>query len=403
MNANLSTLPHSPRGCEICQSPATDCLHPHRFAPLSEGTLLEGYDVVACPACGFCYADRIPGQAVFDTYYAELSKYEAPPPILDTTHSSWARLQDIADRCAPHLPGSAARIFEIGCASGQLLYLLKQRGYPQVSGLEPSPPCARQSAELFGVPIVTGTMTTLGAGPASYDFLILVGVLEHLRDLSASVRHCTRLVPEGGRMFVTIPDASRLHEGEDAPFQEFSLEHINFFGPVSLRRLLAAHGWRCRWLEQAEQLVNAKTTTPVIHAVFERATGSLKGEVAAVDLDTSRGLREYVAKSQRDHQAVEPTLRSAATAGEPLIVWGAGSHTLRLLANSPLREAPIQAIVDANPRYRDKSVLGIPIVSPEWLEQQPGTILVSTRVHQDAICHRIRHELKLAHPLITLY
>jgi len=35
-------------------------------------------------------------------------------------------------------------------------------------------------------------------------------------------------------VFITVPDASRYAAGDDAPFQEFSLEHINYFGPQSL-------------------------------------------------------------------------------------------------------------------------------------------------------------------------
>jgi len=43
--------------------------------------------------------------------------------------------------------------------------------------------------------------------------------------------------------YIEVPDASIYYKGEDAPFQEFSPEHINFFGPDSLRNLMITNGF----------------------------------------------------------------------------------------------------------------------------------------------------------------
>jgi len=50
------------------------CLFQQRFSVLSTGSLMDGYDVVICQECGFCFADNIPEQAAFDLYYREMSK-----------------------------------------------------------------------------------------------------------------------------------------------------------------------------------------------------------------------------------------------------------------------------------------------------------------------------------------
>ena len=47
-------------------------------------------------------------------------------------------------------------------------------------------------------------------------------------------------------MVVSVPDTARLNEARNAPFQAFSVEHINYFSPRSLQNLLATQGFDLR-------------------------------------------------------------------------------------------------------------------------------------------------------------
>lgn len=393
--------PH--RHCAVCQANHPRLLFPQRFVPLSEGTLLTGYDVVACEQCGFCYADHLPGQEIFDAYYRDMSKYEQPVGAGQPSPFDLDRFQETVQRIEKTIPERNLRILEIGCATGLLLAQLKRAGYANVSGLDPSPACSRAAQQLYGIKVHCGALSANLAEAGSIDLLILVGVLEHLRDLRAALEKMSGLLEKGGRLFVTVPDASRYALGEDAPFQEFSLEHINYFGPQSLTNLLAVYGYRCLWSEQALQRVNAQTLTPVLHAMFEK-TEVVPGPVAwRKDPATAPGLEVYVAKSKRDHEAIQPALAELAATQEPMIIWGAGSHTLRLLATSPLAQANLSAIVDSNPRYQGKSIQGIDIVKPEAIPGIPGTILISSRVFQENIRRQITQTLRLEHKVLSLY
>jgi predicted SAM-dependent methyltransferase len=44
--------------------------------------------------------------------------------------------------------------------------------------------------------------------------------------------HIYDILAPTGKIYIAVPDASQYINGEDAPFQEFSIEHINFFGPT---------------------------------------------------------------------------------------------------------------------------------------------------------------------------
>src|SRR6476660_639452 len=76
MTKSFSPLQEPKRPCAICSSTERSQLFRQAFSKLSDGSLLSGYDVVTCSKCGFCFADNIPFQAVFDAYYRDMSKYE---------------------------------------------------------------------------------------------------------------------------------------------------------------------------------------------------------------------------------------------------------------------------------------------------------------------------------------
>jgi len=370
---------------------------------MSEDSLHDGYDVVACRRCGCCYADAIPGQEVFDGYYRNMSKYEQPAMAGKINEYDLKRFQDVADRILPNLQKDNPHIVEIGCATGALLALLKKAGQQQVMGLDPSPACCRIAGEAYGVTARCGTLSDNLLPERSVDFLILVGVLEHLRDLAPAMEKLRTLLAPRGRIFITVPDANRYSSGDDAPFQEFSPEHINFFGPQSLSNLMAAHGFKTIHCEQAEIRPSLSTMTPVLHGCFEKLEIVSTNPALLFDEETVSGLKLYVERSRSENEVIQPRLEELASSGRAVTVWGAGAHTLRLLATSALGRANLKAIVDSNPLYQGKTVNGIPILKPAALTELPGAILISTRIYQNEIRNQIVNGLKLKHEVITLY
>ncbi len=135
-------MKHERRGCEICGSADGRLLFRQDFASISGGSFLDGYDVVVCRQCGFGYADDLPDQSVFDRHYREMSKYEYEDQGGKEPEHDLGRFQRLAGIVRETCPAPGARVLDIGCATGQLLALLKHRGYGRVLGLDPSPTCA---------------------------------------------------------------------------------------------------------------------------------------------------------------------------------------------------------------------------------------------------------------------
>jgi len=401
---DLPELPHPQRPCPVCRGAQRELMYRQRFAEFSSEGLLAGYDVCACRHCGLCFADRIPRQDSFDRYYEVMSKYEAPRPPSASTDPNVTRLMDVVpfiERAA----GTADAILEIGCGSGQLLNLLRGRGFGKLRGIDPSPRCAQIAREHYGLDATSATFSTLNPAEPEADVIVLIAVLEHVRDLEQPLMVLRRMVPVGGRVFITVPDASHYVDGIDAPFQEFSVEHINYFGPASLTNLMQTYGFEPLFCESADVRAHTSTVTPVIHGAFTKRalTHASRPDEHPPDQVTAAALRRYIAKSQREHERVLPVLHGLTTNGRPLVIWGAGAHTLRLLAQDPLASAHVDCIIDSNPRYQGKRVGNIPVIAPSQPPDETANILISSRVYQAEICDQIREKLGWPNPLVTLY
>jgi SAM-dependent methyltransferase len=387
------------RGCPVCDSDISGTLFQQRFEQLSGARLLHGYTVVICEKCGAGYADCIPPQAAFDEYYRDSSKYDyadrggAAPPGADD------RFQAIATILERFIPSPDSRILEIGSASGQLLKVLKDRGFSNVEGADPSPGCVRAARELYGVPGFTGTVMSIAPPEKPYDVLILIGVMEHIRDVALAVDRFHALLQENGRVYLEVPDASRYVADLDAPFQEFSVEHINFFSPLSLTNLMHAHGFRVLSVGRTIRPQH-EASCPATYGMFERSSDP---PAVQRDVETETGLRAYIEGCRKEDVRIRALIETALQPDEKLIVWGVGAHTLRLLANGGLDPARIALFADSNPKYQQQELCGLAVVSPEELSNRTEPILISTRSFQKEILKQIREGLGLPNPVILLY
>jgi SAM-dependent methyltransferase len=369
---------------------------------MSIGGLLDGYDVVVCDNCGFCYADNIPQQSDFDIYYRDMSKYEHPDRDNQTSSFDIARFRSTLSALIKFIPRSESRILEIGCSTGELLSLLKDNGFENVAGIDPSPACAETARRLYGIRVISSSLFVPVVDESSIDVVVMVGVLEHVRELKTALKLSRDMLKEDGLVYIEVPDASHYVKGEDAPFQEFSLEHINFFGPVSLRNLLISNGFAQVHLERSMVEANYRTSTPAIRAIFRKDNTGMPSAIKP-DLQTKVGLRLYVDKSNQEDKQIRDAIANIVTVGRSIIVWGTGAHTLRLLATSKLGEAKIIAFVDSNPKYQGKKLNGLPIVAPQAIKDWSDPILISSRVYQEEIAGQIMNELHLENEIIRLY
>lgn len=384
---------HVLRPCPVCDSTGPrEVLHHQRFF---EGPLGDGYDVVVCGNCGAGFADGVPTQRELDRYYADRSKYTYSHVGGEESPYDFRRFETIAKQLEPHLPSKDARILDIGCATGGLLAVLRRLGYSNVVGSDPSPACAEAARRLHGIEVHTLTLSEHSGWDERFDAVLLVGVLEHLREVRAAVRMAARLLRPSGVLYCAQPDVEAFTECDNAPFQQFSVEHVNFFSRDSLVRLMATEGLASRTVSNWMVEWREGMTDSVVSGIFFSGGSDMPRDHA-----TRSALCSYLATSKgRDAKIVE-VIEGLVRTQEPVLVWGAGTLTRRLLAATSLGMANIVAFVDSSPHLHGADLVGRKILMPAQIAERTERILICSVAFKREIVHTIREQIALSNGLI---
>ena len=252
-------------GCPLCGNvPAsavvqgTDLLHdlPGTFA------------VARCTSCGLLRTEPRPTPATIGFYYpADYGPYLGTVVTGTATGSSWKarlvamgkRLFDTKTQAIPHrAPG---RMLELGCASGSYLHAMAARGW-QVEGIEFSPEAAA-SARKLGYQVDTGAVETIDKASAQFDLIAGWMVLEHLHQPLAVLKKLRLWVKPGGALAISVPNAG------SAEFRLFGAHwyalqlptHLYHYDPQSIRKLMAAAGWKVTAIHHHRTLSNVIAST----------------------------------------------------------------------------------------------------------------------------------------------
>lgn len=389
------------RHCPVCKAKSPLFYYHQTFSERFDGSLLTTYDVVACQDCGFGFANNIPSQSLINDYYKILSKYEQVQAGGISSSFDTDRFQAIAKFIVQTLPSAQTAILEIGCATGELLGCLKEKGCRNLTGLDPAPYCSQVAESLYGVRVEVGNIFNLRSLAREFDYVIMVGVMEHIHDLTGAFENLRSILSPSGRLLIEVPDVTRFACYPDAPFQQFSTEHINFFSSISLRNLLGVNGFREISSEKFERNQSASTIMPVITGLFELYDES-EFQISK-DFETGPSLDKYIHQSKKVHEEIQKVIDNLAQGKKPIIVWGVGTHTLRLLSESSLGEANISAFVDTNSKYWGMALNGVPVLAPQDIVTRKEAILISSRVYQGAIERTICDDLRMQNEIIKLY
>jgi len=389
------------RSCPICGRREKKLLYRQEFSHLSDQIQLGGYDVTICENCGGGFADQIPNQDWFNAYYKAMSKYTNDQRGGDVSTFDTERFRDISKLISEFVPAKSARILDFGCASGGLLKELQTLGYNNLLGAERSASAAELARRKYRIRVVNSPLTDIAREEEPFDLLIQVGVLEHLCDVDGILNEMRTVLKPGGLMYIEVPDAIGFNEHAGAPFQHFSVEHINFFSSVSLTNLMLPNQFEPLQVERTARNQTANAKMPVVCGFFRMQDSSPTGFER--DDQTEVSLRTYIEQSNRMEATVARVIDSLVVARTPILVWGVGTHTLHLLKTTRFAELDVVAFIDSNTSYQNRQLNGKPVLTPEALAHYAQPILISSQMFQSEIEHQIQRKLRLENPLIKLY
>lgn len=385
------------RLCPICSCSDKTVLFEQEFYPTSL-CLMNGYKVVACDNCGFCFADGIPTQAEFSSYYEQMTKYDRNHADCYPSRDQLTHYTKIFHEIEPYLGNKEVNILDIGCSIGGLLSVFQKNGYERLLGIEPSGSCVETVKRLYGIEAQAIYLSDL-EGERKFDLAVLSEVLEHIVDLNEVLAKINDILSKNGLLFIEVPDSGKWEFQNSAPFQQFSVEHINYFSQCSLGNLLTKNGFETVAVLQKDY-VSEKIIEPVIMILARKRIGDKDNP--AIQKDTVQPLRNYVDKCLDIDKKVKASIHDALSNIDKVIVWGVGTHTLRLLGQG-LDVSKIKYFVDSNTRYIGKTIDGLGIKAPEDIQDMEAPILISTFFYQEEITNQIRNTLHLKNPIITIY
>ena len=216
-----------------------------------------------CPACGMRGLRVQPvGETLARMYSAEYfqTDFRCGRSEVDSFNEEAFRAENagMLDRFEPYR--GQGRLLEVGCASGLLLKHARERGW-QVTGLELSSAAASHARGL-GLMVHEGSLESVALPDATFDFVYMGDVLEHVPDCRDAAARVAKLLAPGGHFMVRGPitthslarrlglalygAAGRAIVLREPPY------HLWEFTPASLTRLMRAVGLDVVALEQSK-------------------------------------------------------------------------------------------------------------------------------------------------------
>lgn len=201
--------------------------------------------------------------------------YAAAYAELYREHWWWrVREQVLLGKVSQLLAGSHdARILDVGCGAGLLFDALGAFG--RVDGIESDPIAVEQSGR-WRSHIHLGELATFPADGA-YDLILMLDVLEHLRQPEMLLRQSAALLAPGGAMVITVPAFDWLWTAHDDLNQ-----HVKRYTAAQMAHLVRTSGLEIlekRYLFQSlilpKLLVRAKEALLATSPAIPRIPGRL--------------------------------------------------------------------------------------------------------------------------------
>ena len=192
--------------------------------------------LVRCRACDLTFASRLPSQEQLDDHYA---RYPAIGAVSNLTRRRYREI--LHELYAFRQTG---RLLDIGCGDGHFLKTARDQGW-KAYGSEMGPQ-AVERCRAQGLDVRPAPFLPEPGEPDSFDVVTAFEVLEHVLEPRRELERMLALLRPGGCLYLTTPNFASLTRrvlGERWSVLQYP-EHLNYFSPTTLDRLLSNMGLR---------------------------------------------------------------------------------------------------------------------------------------------------------------
>ncbi len=298
--------------CRLCNSHAVEVYFDFGMQPIANVLTAERteperfpFQVGYCHDCGF--------QQLLQPLPAERLYRDYPTPSRWKHQPHAERL--IRTAAAVFGTGRKDHIFEVGCNDGSFMDTMREWGFCNTAGIEPTANCV-VAAKARGFTVQHGFFAAglnLYAEGDKPRLIVSRHVLEHVVDIAGFLTGCKETLAPGGGLVIEVPDHACAYENLDYAYWE---EHVNYFTANTLRLALTRAGF---------DVVHVET------ALFSGRSLTVYAQHAAhVDLSTPRN-RD--AGAALDHRVYYPRFRDSLHAWlgglmSGPVLYGAGCRAI---------------------------------------------------------------------------
>lgn len=203
----------------------------------------QSLDTAICSTCGLVRHAQVPTehelQQFYSTTYREDYNGERTPGPRRIMRA-WNNGERICSQISPFLE-SQSRVLEVGAGIGCTVKVFEKSGFV-AEGIDPGGEFLKFSRDKLSANVRVTNLYDLPK-QQTYDAILLVHVIEHLRSPRESFEHIAGLLKPGGMFYVECPNLQ-------APFARrsklFHSAHIHNFVPSTLKMLGESCGFRLR-------------------------------------------------------------------------------------------------------------------------------------------------------------
>ncbi len=161
----------------------------------------EWFRVVRCRRCGLVYVNPRQEERAKLAQTAAFGGFDDTEETQARDAAVYAEVLDCLERWRPR----RGRLLDIGCATGGLLRMARQRGW-EVEGVETAKRRAELAAQTYNLTIHTQPLEAARLPEASFDVVVMVHTIEHLYHPSRTVAEVFRILKPGGYFYSMTPD-----------------------------------------------------------------------------------------------------------------------------------------------------------------------------------------------------
>jgi SAM-dependent methyltransferase len=185
----------------------------------------EQFSVWRCPICNTIHClDIVDLDKYYARYFYENQELEFPYTLFYRNLLKQLKKAGLTKE---------SKFLDYGCANGQFVTYLKQKGYAACYGYDPY----SQHEELRNKVILR---------ESSFDFILLQDVIEHIEDPRELLSELYDMLETGGVLFIGTPNADRISLKKPADFiNEVHVPyHLHIYGKKGLQELCEKQGFR---------------------------------------------------------------------------------------------------------------------------------------------------------------